>query len=92
MKGYSRVAVVLFTGSTVYVSGGYVLIDVPSPTAPELLHRPAQRDKICDAIRQVTGRTHKLGPCKKPQTEQTKGQDPLKALAESATTVGTPVV
>ncbi|WP_283608915.1 DNA polymerase III subunit gamma/tau [Faecalispora anaeroviscerum] len=92
MKEYSRVVAASFAGSTAYVSGEYVLIDAPSPTALELLRRPAQRDKMRDAIKQVTGRTYKLGPYKKPQTEQTKEQDPLKALAESAAAAGIPVI
>lgn len=92
MKDYSRVVAASFAGSTAYVSGEYVLIDAPSPTALELLRRPAQRDKMRDAIKQVTGRTYKLGPYKKPQTEQTKEQDPLKALAESAAAAGIPVI
>lgn len=92
MKDYSRVVAASFTGSTAYVSGEYVLIDAPSPTALELLRRPAQRDKMRDAIKQVTGRTYKLGPYKKPQTEQTKEQDPLKTLAESAAAAGIPVI
>ncbi|MFR1801525.1 MAG: DNA polymerase III subunit gamma/tau [Faecalispora jeddahensis] len=92
MKDYSRVVAASFAGSTAYVSGEYVLIDAPSPTALELLRRPAQRDKMRDAIKQVTGRTYKLGPYKKPQTEQTKEQDPLKALAESAVAAGIPVI
>ena len=92
MKDYSRVVAASFAGSTAYVSGEYVLIDAPGPTALELLRRPAQRDKMRDAIKQVTGRTYKLGPYKKPQTEQTKEQDPLKALAESAVAAGIPVI
>lgn len=92
MKDYSRVVAASFAGSTAYVSGEYVLIDAPSPTALELLRRPAQRDKMRDAIKQITGRTYKLGPYKKPQTEQTKEQDPLKALAESAAAAGIPVI
>ncbi len=94
LKEYSRVVAASFTGSTAYVSGEYVLIDAPSPTAFELLRRPAQRDKMRDAIKQVTGRTYKLGPYKKSQPEQQENQerDPLKALAESAQAAGIPVI
>ncbi|WP_085834165.1 DNA polymerase III subunit gamma/tau [Clostridium merdae] len=92
MKDYSRVVAASFAGSTAYVSGEYVLIDAPSPTALELLRRPTQRDKMRDAIKQVTGRTYKLGPYKKPQAEQQNEQDPLKALAENAAAAGIPVI
>lgn len=92
MKDYSRVVAASFAGSTAYVSGDYVLIDAPSPTALELLRRPTQRDKMRDAIKQVTGRTYKLGPYKKTQAEQQTEQDPLKALAENAAAAGIPVI
>lgn len=92
MKDYSRVVAASFAGSTAYVSGDYVLIDAPSPTALELLRRPTQRDKMRDAIKQVTGRTYKLGPYKKSQAEQPKEQDPLQALAENAAAAGIPVI
>lgn len=93
LKDYSRVVAASFAGSTAYISGEYVLIDAPSPTAFELLRRPTQRDKMRDAIKQVTGRIYKLGPYKKAAEEQqTAEQDPLKALAESAAAAGIPVI
>lgn len=91
LKEYSRVVAASFTGSTAYVSGDFVLIDAPSPTAFELLRRPTQRDKMRDAIKQVTGRTYKLGPYKKASSDnenQQEQSDPLKALAEQAQAAG----
>lgn len=93
LKEYSRVVAASFTGSTAYVSGDYVLIDAPSPTAFELLRRPTQRDKMRDAIKQVTGRTYKLGPYKKTgssaeNSNEPEKPDPLKALAEQAEAAG----
>lgn len=92
LKDYSRVVAASFAGSTAYVSGEYVLIDAPSPTAFELLRRPAQRDKMRDAIKQVTGRIYKLGPYKKAPEEQKTEQDPLKTLVENAAAAGIPVI
>ena len=44
-----------FAGSCAYVNGDYMLIDAPE-LAFELLKRPEQRDRMREAIRQVTGR------------------------------------
>ncbi len=80
-----------FNGSTAYVSGGYILIDAPNQIAFQLLRRQDQRDNIRRAIRQVTGKSYRLGPYRKPK-EETGGEDPLSALAKSAEKEGIKVV
>ena len=89
LSGYSKAISSAFTGSCAYVSGDYVLIDAKD-MAFELLRRSAQRDKMRDAIRQVTGRVYKLGPYKKQQKEEKS--DPLAQLAGLAEQAGIEVI
>lgn len=76
-------------GSTAYTSGNYVLIDAPE-VAFELLRRPAQRDNMRDAIRQVTGRSYNLGPWKKEEQQEAVA-DPLQTLVQQARDMGVDV-
>ena len=93
LREYSQAVAASFSGSTAYVSGEYVLIDAPSPMAFELLRRPAQRDKMREAIRQVTGRVYKLGPYQKSAAQQEKKpEDPLEDLEELARDAGIEVI
>lgn len=89
IKQYSRSVAAAFVGSTAYISGNYVLIDAPE-VAFELLRRPAQRDHMRDAIRQVTGKTYNLGPWKKDQPAE-EAADPLKMVVERAKEMGVDV-
>ena len=88
MRGYSQSIAAAFHGSSAYVSGSYVLIDAPQELAFELLRKSSQRDKMRDAIRQVTGKVYKLGPYKKTETKTAEQQDPLAQLAEEAREAG----
>jgi DNA polymerase-3 subunit gamma/tau len=45
---------------------------------------PAQKDKMRDAIRSVTGKTYKLGPYKGAATQKKKESDPLEQIAAMA--------
>ena len=93
LREYSQAVAASFSGSTAYVSSEYVLIDAPSPMAFELLRRPAQRDKMREAIRQVTGRVYKLGPYQKSAAQQEKKpEDPLEDLEELARDAGIEVI
>ncbi len=89
LRGYSQSIAAAFTGSAAYVSGDYVLIDAKD-MAFELLRRSSQRDKMRDAIRQVTGRVYKLGPYKKQ--EKKEENDPLTELAGLAEEAGIEVI
>ena len=89
LRGYSQVIASAFTGSSAYVSGDYVLIDAKD-MAFELLRRSSQRDKMRDAIQQVTGRIYKLGPYKKKEEKEKK--DPLSELAGIAEDAGIEVI
>jgi DNA polymerase-3 subunit gamma/tau len=79
-----------FTGSTAYESGGYLLIDTNNEIAFELLRNSSRRQEIRQIIQDITGRVYKLGPYKKPETQQQK-QDPLEAFKKALTDGGIPV-
>ena len=54
MKNYSHSVAAAFNGSSAYVNGEYMLIEAPQ-IAFDLLKRASQRDKMREAIQQVTG-------------------------------------
>ena len=64
-----------------------MLIDAPKSMAFELLRKSSQRDKMRDAIQQVTGHVYKLGPYKNKTDEEEK-KDPLAELAGFARDAG----
>lgn len=76
LKQYSRAISAAFEGSNAYVSGDYLLIDTDQEIAFQLLKKSSQRDNIRKAVSEVTGKTYKLGPYKKPEKE-TKKDDVL---------------
>lgn len=80
-----------FSGSTAYVSGGFILIDAPNKIALQFLRRPEQRDKIRQAIQQITGRSYRLGPYQR-QEKKAEAADPLAELAKSAEQEGIEVI
>ncbi len=92
LRNYSQSIAAAFHGSSAYVSGSYVLIDAPQELAFELLRKSSQRDKMRDAIRQVTGKVYKLGPYKPTEGKEAEQQDPLAALTEQARQVGIDVI
>lgn len=89
LKEYSVAISAAFTGSSAYVNGDYVLIDAKE-MAFELLRKSAQRDKMREAIQQVTGRVYKLGPYRARKEEEAE-VDPLLKLAGEAEEAGIPV-
>ena len=72
LKQYSRAISAAFEGSNAYVSGDYLLIDTDQDIAFQLLKKSAQRDNIRKAVSEITGKTYKLGPYKKPETQEKK--------------------
>ena len=79
MENYSKSVASAFKGSAAYISGDYMLIEAPQ-IAFDLLKRASQREKIREAIQQVTGRVYKLGPYKPPAADGEKPRDPLDAF------------
>ena len=87
LKSYSQSIASAFGGSSAYVSGDLMLIDAPNKIAFELLRKPAQRDRMRDAIRRVTGKTYRLGPYKPRETEE-EAEDPLRDFMKKAEDLG----
>ena len=48
------------------------MIDAPNSMAFELLRKSAQRDKMRVAIKEITGRTYKLGPYRREYQEKNR--------------------
>ena len=82
------------TDSCAYVSGDFVLIDAPNSMAFELLRKsPQQKDRMRDAIRQITGRVYRLGPYKKEgHTPARQAEDPLNELMAKAEQAGIEII
>lgn len=72
LRQYSRAISAAFEGSNAYVSGDYLLIDTDQEIAFQLLKKSAQRDNIRKAVCEITGKTYKLGPYKKPEVKEKK--------------------
>ena len=83
IRGDTKSVAMAFAGSSAYVNGDYMLIQAPE-LAFELLKRPEQRDRMREAIRQVTGRVYKLGPYREPQEETPAQADPFAELERRA--------
>ena len=81
IKSSTKSVAMAFSDSAAYINGDYMLIDAPE-IAFELLKRPEQRERMREAIRQVTGRTYRLGPYRKEETEEER--DPLEELTRRA--------
>jgi DNA polymerase-3 subunit gamma/tau len=91
LREHSQSISAAFAGSSAYVSGNYVLIDAPKEMAFELLRKSQHRDKMRDAILQVTGHVYKLGPYKN-KTDEVEKTDPLAELAGLARDAGIEVI
>ena len=80
--------------STAYVSGDFVLIDAPNSMAFELLRKsPQQKDRMRDAIRQITGRVYRLGPYKREENAPVRqAEDPLNELMAKAEQAGIEII
>ncbi len=79
-------------GSRAFIDGKYCLIDAPNSMAFEMLRNiPAQKDKMRDAIRSVTGKTYKLGPYKGSAPQKKPEADPLDRIAAMAREMDIPL-
>ena len=82
LKEYSRPIAASFDNTDAYVSGDYLLIDAKTDIPFSLLKRsPEQKDRIRDAVQEMTGKRYKLGPYKPPVKKQEK-TDPLVTFAQ----------
>ncbi len=87
LKSYSHTIATAFKGSEAYISGDFVLIDSKNEMAFELLRKSSQRDKMRVAIREITGKSYKLGPYNNEKKEDNE-VDPLDSLAKTARELG----
>ncbi|MDO4460032.1 MAG: DNA polymerase III subunit gamma/tau [Clostridia bacterium] len=72
-----------FTGTKAYTSGAYILVEAKE-IAFSLLRIPTNRDKIKTIIRDVTGRSYKLGPYRGEKITENKEPDAIELLAKRA--------
>ena len=91
LKEYSHTIATAFKDSSAYISGDFVLIDSKNEMAFELLRKSSQRDKMRDAIKNVTGKSYKLGPYSSLNAKK-EVVDPLCDLAENAKKQGITVI
>ena len=89
IKKYSRTVAAGIEGSTAYISGKYVLVDSPNDICFELLRKPAQRDKMRDSIKRVTGTEYKLGRYSYP--DESSSDDALSKFMSELRSAGVPV-
>ena len=89
IRGTTKSVGMAFAGSNAYVNGEYMLIEAPE-IAFELMKRPEQRQRMHEAIRQVTGRTYRLGPYVRAD-RAAREEDPLDQLARRAEEHGVPM-
>lgn len=90
IKNSTKSVAMAFSGSSAYINGDFMLIDAPE-IAFELLKRPEQRERMREAIRQITGRPYRLGPYRKPKAEE-KVEDPFDMLAQRAKESGIEII
>ena len=89
IKKYSRTVAAGFEGSSAYISGKYVLVDSPNDICFELLRKPAQRDRMRDSIKRVTGQEYKLGRYSYP--DEAKTDDALTKFVSEIKSAGVSV-
>ena len=72
LREYAKPIAEAFSDSTAYVSGDFLLIASDREFAFSLLKVQSQRENVKRAVREITGRTYRLGPYRKPKKEEKK--------------------
>lgn len=90
IKKYSITIATSFKNTRAYISGDYILIDSQNELAFNLLKQPTQRERMREAIKEVTGRAYKLGPYKRVE-QKAQQEDPVANLLQKAKQVGVEV-
>ena len=90
IKKYSITIATSFKNTRAYISGDYILIDSQNELAFNLLKQPTQRERMRDAIKEVTGRAYRLGPYKRVE-QKAQQEDPMANLLQKAKQVGVEV-
>lgn len=93
LRKYSKTISSAFDGTKAYVSGRYILIDSPSDIPFQLLKQSSQREKIREAVLEITGATYSLGPYRPPERKiQEEREDPMEKLTADFKNLGIEVV
>lgn len=90
LKTYSITIATSFKNTKAYISGNYILIDSDNELAFKLLKQPSQRERMRNAVREVTGRAYSLGPYKRKESQE-KQKDPMSDFLQKAKQAGVPV-
>ncbi len=90
LRKYSITIATSFKNTRAYISGDYILIDSQNELAFKLLKQQSQRERMREAVKEVTGRVYKLGPYKKLD-QQDKQENPLDQFIKQAKESGVPV-
>ena len=72
LREYAKPIAEAFSDSTAYISGDFLLIASDREFAFSLLKVQSQRENVKRAVREITGRTYRLGPYRKPKQEEKK--------------------
>lgn len=89
LRKYSKTISAAFDGTKAYVSGRYILIDSPSDIPFQLLKQSSQREKIREAVLEITGATYSLGPYRPPEKKiREEKEDPIEKLTENFKSLG----
>ena len=89
LRKYSKTISAAFDGTKAYVSGRYILIDSPSDIPFKLLKQSSQREKIREAVLEITGATYSLGPYRPPEKKiREEKEDPMEKLTENFKSLG----
>lgn len=89
LRKYSKTISASFDGTKAYVSGRYILIDSPSDIPFQLLKQSSQREKIREAVLEITGATYSLGPYRPPEKKtREEKEDPMEKLTENFKSLG----
>ncbi len=89
LRKYSKTISAAFDGTRAYISGRYILIDSPSDIPFQLLKQSSQREKIREAVFEITGATYSLGPYRPPERKiQEEKSDPMEKLTEDFKNLG----
>lgn len=90
LKAYSITIATAFESTKAYISGDYLLIDAKNDVPFKLLKQSAQKERMRDAVREVTGKTYKLGPYKRPE-KKPEETDELLSFARNIREAGVDV-
>ena len=80
LRGIHLMMASVLKGSDAYLNGDIVLIRADNPQFVDLIRQPKNRDAVRDAIKNVTGKTYRLGPYKAEAVPQTT--DPMQAFLQ----------